>query len=41
MAERFFRKKGKGEPKRGSAVQAFVKGNGLAEIANKWKDGAE
>ena len=41
MAVWFFIKKSKGEPGRDSAVLAFVKCKGLAEIANKWKDGAE
>jgi len=41
MVVRFFRRKSKGEPGRDFAVLAFVRGKGLAEIANKWKDDAE
>ena len=41
MAEWFFRKKSKGEVERDPVVQAFVRGKGLAEIANQWKDDAE
>ena len=52
MAEWFFRTKSKGGDDRDddtdalrkwidSAVQAFVRGKGLAEIANQWKGDAE
>ena len=52
MAKGFFRKKGKGEVERDpgwtehftsnrSTDESLVRGKGLAEIANQWKDDAE
>ena len=52
MAERFFRKKSKGEVERDpgwdeyfssnrSTVESLVRDKGLTDLANQWKDGEE
>ena len=41
MAEWFFRKKSKGEVERDPGRGMHLTANGLAEIANQWKDDVE